>query len=62
MLLVKKANFLLYLFSVKIRLEIMVNNVADRKKNIFAIKNSVFQSPKTRIFPKRLTYAFGQKI
>ena len=32
-----------------------------KKKNIFAIKNSVFQSPKNRIFPKGLTHAFGQK-
>ena len=40
----------------------MFNDVLDGKKNIFAIKNSVFQSPKNRIFPKGLTYAFGQKI
>ena len=41
----------------------MFNNVLDgkKKKNIFAIKNSVFQSPKNRIFPKGLTHAFGQK-
>ena len=41
----------------------MFNDVLDgKKKNIFAIKKSVFQSPKNRIFPKRLTHAFGQKI
>ena len=32
------------------------------KKPFLAIKNSIFQSPKNRIFPKGLTHAFGQKM
>ena len=35
MLLGKKYNFFLYLFSVKIRLEIMFNKVPDRKETFF---------------------------
>ena len=62
MLLVKNCNFFLYLFSLKIRLEIMFNNVLDRKETFLAIKNSIFQSPKNRIFPKGLTHAFGQRM
>ena len=34
MLLVKKCNFFHYLFSLKIRLELRVNNVLDGKKTI----------------------------
>ena len=49
------------LFLVKIWLEIMFNNVLDRKKNIFALKNSIFQCPKNWFFLKGLTHAFGQK-
>ena len=45
MLLVKKGIFFLYLFSVKIRLEIMFYVT---KKPFLAIKNSDFQSPKNR--------------
>ena len=62
MLLVKKCNFFLYLVFLKIRLEIMFNNVLDRKETFLAIKPSVSQSPKNRIFPKGLTHAFGQKM
>ena len=62
MLLVKKFNFFLYLFSVKIRLEIRFNNVLDRKKTFLAIKNSIFQSPKKLRFSKGVTHAFGQKF
>ena len=62
MLLVKKRSFFLELFSVKIRLEMMFNNVLDRKETILAIKNLIFQGPKNRIFPMGLTHAFGQKM
>ena len=37
--LVKNCNFFLYLFSVEIRLEIMFNNVLDRKETFFGNKN-----------------------
>ena len=40
----------------------MFNNVIDGKETFFAIKNSIFQSPQNRIFPKGLTNAFGQKM
>ena len=62
MLLVKKCSFFLELFSVKIRLEIMFNNVIDGKETFFGKKTSIFQSPKHRIFPKGLTHAFHQRM
>ena len=39
MLLVKECNCFLYLFSLKIRPEIMFNNVLDRKETFFGHKN-----------------------
>ena len=62
MLLHKKCNFFLYLFSVKIRLEIMLHKVWDRKETFFDYKNEDFESLKNCIFPKGLTHAFGQKM
>ena len=62
MLLHKKCNFFLYLFSVKIRLEIMLHKVWDRKETFFDYKNEVFESLKNCIFPKGLTHAFGQQM
>ena len=47
---------------VKTRLEIRFNNVVDRKQTFFEYKNKMFQSPKNRIFPQRLTHAIGKKI
>ena len=47
MLLVKKLNFFLYLFPVKITLEISFNNVLDRKETFFSLKkNQTFKDPK----------------
>ena len=40
----------------------MFKNVLDRKKPFMAIKTSISQRPKKRIFPKGLTHAFGQKM
>ena len=62
MLLHKKCNFFLYLFSVKIRLEIMLHKVLDRKETFLTIKTKFFKVSKNGIFPKGLTLAFGQKI
>ena len=45
----KNVVFFLELFSVKIRLEIMFNNVLERKKTFFAHKKSIFLSPKNRM-------------
>ena len=53
----QKNVFFLFMFSVKIRLQIMFKNVLDRKKPFMVIKTSISQSPKKRIFPKGLTYA-----
>ena len=62
MLLHKKCNFFLYLFSVKIRLEIMLHKVWDRKEAFFDYKNEVFETLKNGIFLKGLTHAFGQRM
>ena len=56
MLLVKKCQFFVYLDLVKRRLEIMVNDFAEKNKPFLAIKKS-----KNRTFPKGLTHGFGQK-
>ena len=34
------------------RLEIMLSNFAKKKETFLTIKNTIFQSPKNRIFPK----------
>ena len=47
---------------VTTRLELRFNNVLERKENFLTTKNKIFQSPKSRIFPKGLTHAFGQKM
>ena len=46
---------------LKIRLEIRFNNVLDIKEPFLAIKTKIFEIPKSCIFPKGLTHAFGQK-
>ena len=48
------------MFSVKKGLEIRFNDVLDRKQTFLTIRRKFF-SPKNGIFPKGLTYAFGQK-
>ena len=61
MLLVKNCNFFLYLFSVKIRLEIMFNNVLDRKEIFFGYKNfNLFQFQKLH-FSKGANACFWSK-
>ena len=40
----------------------MLSDFTEKKKAFFTLKTEFFQSPKTRIFPKGLTYAFGQKM
>ena len=62
LLLVKKCQFFVYLDLVKRRLEIMLNDFAEKKETFFAIKNRIFQSLKNRIFPKGLTHGFGQNM
>ena len=62
MLLVKKCHFFHYFVWLKIRLEIRLNNVLDTKEPFFDYKRKIPKSPKNRIFPKRLTHGFGQKM
>ena len=62
MLLVKKCQFFLYLDLVKIRLEIMLNDFAEKKETFFGYKKQNFRSLRNRTFPKGLTLAFGQKM
>ena len=62
MLLVKKCHFFHYFVWLKIRLEIRLNNVLDAKEPFFDYKRKISKSPKNRIFPKRLTHGFGQKM
>ena len=62
MLLVKKCHFFHYFVWLKIRLEIRLNNVLDTKEPFFDYKRKISKSPKNRIFPKRLTHGFGQKM
>ena len=53
MLLVKKCIFFLELFSVKIRLEIMFNNVIDGKETFFGHKKiQSFKVPKIAFFQR----------
>ena len=62
MLLAKKYQFFLCLFLVKTRLEIRFNYVLDTKQPLFDYKMKISESPKNRIFPKRLTHGFGQYL
>ena len=75
MLLAKKCNFCHYLFSLKIRVEVGLNNVLDRKnleivltdfveksETFFDYRYRMLKSPYNRIFPEGLTHGFGQKM
>ena len=62
MLMVKKCQCFHYFVSLKIRLEIRLNNVLDTKKPFLDYKRNICKSPKNRIFPKGLTHAIDQKI
>ena len=61
MLLVKKSNFFLYLFIVKIRLEIMFNNVLDRKETFFGNKNFNLSKSQKSHFSKGVNPCFWSK-
>ena len=54
----QKCNFFLYLFSVKIRLEIMFNNVLYRKEIFSSHKNLIFESPRKLNFSKGVNPCF----
>ena len=53
MLMAKKCQILLYLDLVKIRLEIMLSDFAEKKETCFDYgKNIIFLSPKNLLFQK----------
>ena len=60
MSLVKKCNFFHFLFSVKIRLDIRLNDALDRKETFFFTIRNILEGLKNGIFPKGLTHAFGK--
>ena len=59
---IKKCQFFVYLYLVKIRLEIMLNDFAEKKETFLAIKNRIFHSLNNCTLPKGITHAFGQKM
>ena len=61
MLMIKKCQFFVYLYLVKIRLEIMLNDFGEKKETFLAIKNRIFQSLNNCTFPYGITHAFGKK-
>ena len=61
MLLVKKCNFFSWFVFGQKRTRNKVKWCSRQKRNFFDNKKKSFQSPKNGIFPKGLTYAFGQK-
>ena len=56
--LVKNCNFFLYLFSLKIRLEIMFNNVLDRKETFFGHKKFSLSKSQKSHFSKGVNPRF----
>ena len=61
MLLVKNCNFFLYLFFLKIRLEITFNNVLERKETFFGHKNFSLLSTQKSHFFKGVNPCFWSK-
>ena len=57
MLLVKKCQIFLYLDLVKIKLELMLNNIVEKKETFFDYKENIFNFLKIAFF-----HAFGQKM
>ena len=62
MLLAKICQILLYLDLVKIRLEIMVSDFAEKKETCFDYKKQNFSKSKKSVFPKGLAHTLGQKM
>ena len=61
MLLVKKCQFFLYLDLVKIRLEIMLNDFAEKKETFFGYKKQNFSKSKKSHFSKGVNLCFWTK-
>ena len=63
MVLIKKIGKFFHLFIFgKIRKENVFDNILERKKLFYTIKNKKLKSPKIGIFPKGLLHGFGQKF
>ena len=65
MLSVKKCHVFHNLNLIKISLEIMLSDFAEKKETFFDLKKHNFltkKSLKHRTFPKGITHAFGQKM
>ena len=60
--LVKKCQFFLYLDLVKIRLEIMLNDFAEKKETFFGYKKQNFSKSKKSHFSKGVNPCFWTKI
>ena len=56
----KYGNYLVHLNFVKIRLEIMLSDFAEKKTSL-TLNIRIFQTPKYRTFSKGLIHTFGQK-
>ena len=61
MLLVKKYQFFLYLDLVKIRLEIILNDFAEKKETYFGCKKHNFSKSKKSHFSKGVNPCFWTK-
>ena len=56
----RNAIFCIFLFSVKIKLDIRLNDALDRKETFFFTIRNILEGLKNGIFPKGLTHAFGK--
>ena len=61
MLLVKKCQFFLYLDLVKMTLEIILNDFAEKKETFFGYKKQNFSESKKSHFSKRVNPCFWTK-
>ena len=57
----QKMLFFLYFNLLKIRLEIMLSVLAEKKKPVLTIKNGIFQSPKNPLFQGKTHICFWSK-
>ena len=65
MLLAKKCQYFLYLNLIKISLEIVISDFAEKKeekRNLFDHKKNFSKSKKSHLFSKGLIHTFGQKM
>ena len=58
----QKMPFVSLLDLIKITLQIMLSDFAEKKETFFDLKKQNFSKSKKRAFSKGLTHAFGQKM